>query len=60
MGDFQALRASRKLSLMRVDRFKRTSPDIGFVKVFVKKAHKNHNRDLFLFGAMPKRKSIKK
>jgi hypothetical protein len=26
MGDFKALWASRKLSLMRVDRFKRTRP----------------------------------
>jgi len=37
MGDFMALRASRKLSLMRADRFKRTRPDIGFINFFVKK-----------------------
>jgi hypothetical protein len=42
MGDFKALRVSRKLSLMRADRFKRT-------RLFC-----------FLFGAMPKRKLIKK
>jgi hypothetical protein len=60
MGDFRALRASRKLSLMRADRSKRTSPDIGFVKFLQKKLTKTIIGICFLFWAMPKRKSKRK
>ena len=39
-ANFNALRNGRKFWLLRADRFKRTSPDIGFVKFLPKNSQK--------------------
>jgi hypothetical protein len=49
MGDFKALRVSRKLSLMRADRFKRTRLFCfwGNAKKKINKEIKNWSADFF-------------
>jgi hypothetical protein len=54
MGDFKALRASRKLSLMRADRFKRTRLFCFFLGQCQKeKQLKKAKIGLLTFSAVP-------
>jgi hypothetical protein len=54
MGDFKASRASRKLSLMRADRFKRTRPFCFFLGQCQKEKSKKESKiSLLTFSADP-------
>ncbi|PWD99366.1 hypothetical protein DDZ16_10160 [Marinilabilia rubra] len=56
---FKTLRNGRKFWFSRADWFKRTSPDIGFVKFFWKTL-KNNNRDFGLFLGQCQKGQIRK